>query len=79
MYMWYVSFYLFLLYILYFFPFSSGVLWETCKLKSKRFKPMHLEDMVSIEEAYVKYLSTIDIPAKYPNAKVEIRPNLEVL
>ncbi|XP_049821668.1 intermembrane lipid transfer protein Vps13-like isoform X2 [Aethina tumida] len=53
--------------ILYVAIASSGIIWETCKLKSKRFKPLSSKDSEHIEEAYQLYQNRVMAGDKPPH------------
>lgn len=38
---------------------STGIIWETCKMSSKRFKQLSYRDCDLIEAAYQHYLQTL--------------------
>lgn len=43
--------------IMYLAIASSGIIWEQCKLKSKRFKQMSTKDNINVENSYQMYLA----------------------
>lgn len=56
---------------------SSGIIWELCKLHSKRFKQMNAKDSMNMENAYQNYLnkqyvSTVDFGRALIDNKTEV-------
>uniref|UniRef100_T1J4H6 Vacuolar protein sorting-associated protein 13 n=1 Tax=Strigamia maritima TaxID=126957 RepID=T1J4H6_STRMM len=63
--------------VLYISIASSGVVWETCKEKARRFKPLSIEMSSVIEKAYQNYLNAIktgqpSTPRQMLEHKIEI-------
>nr|CAD7454577.1 unnamed protein product [Timema tahoe] len=63
--------------LLYIGVASSGVIWETRKTNSKRFKPLSVKDCQLIEEAYQRYTSELQMN-KQASGQVVIEDSLEV-
>nr|CAD7427810.1 unnamed protein product [Timema monikensis] len=63
--------------LLYIGVASSGVIWETRKTNSKRFKPLSVKDCQLIEEAYQRYTSELQMN-KQSSGRVVIEDSLEV-
>lgn len=64
--------------IMYIGVASSGVIWETCKSHSKRFKQMNERDSGAIEAAYQQYLKVSQIEGHNQSPTVAVDNKMEV-
>lgn len=39
---------------------SSGIIWETCKMTGRRFKPLNPKESIIIEAGYQRYLTAVE-------------------
>ncbi|XP_076249315.1 vacuolar protein sorting 13C isoform X2 [Calliopsis andreniformis] len=63
--------------LLYMCIASSGIIWETCKFTSHRWRGISTREVNVIEEGYQKYMREIQI-GKEPPQKIMLDPKLEV-
>lgn len=57
---------------------SSGIIWEQCKLGSRRYKKIEGPKLIQLEEAYQKYLTYKMVSDKPVSPKVQIDEKTEV-
>lgn len=57
---------------------SSGVIWETSKQNSKRFKQMNPKDSGLIEDAYQCYIAKAEVSSSFDNGRVIVDNKIEV-
>lgn len=53
------------------------MIWETCKSKKQRFKPLSVKECLAIEEAFVRYNMELAV-GKPVNSRITIDSKTEV-
>lgn len=59
------------------FFFSSGIIWETQKSGSHRWRPLNESEVLTIEDGYQRYLREVQVGHETSN-RVLLEPKLEV-
>ncbi|XP_076681161.1 vacuolar protein sorting 13C isoform X2 [Andrena cerasifolii] len=63
--------------LLYMCIASSGIIWETCKTMSHRWRALSTREVVLIEDGYQRYMREIQIGREVPQ-KMILEPKLEI-
>lgn len=58
--------------------FVSGIIWESSKFNTSRFKQLETRDSIQIENAYQQYLLSVDNKAEPSPSRVNIGEKFEV-